>query len=138
MYKKLITLTATVPLLLFLAAGPAHAGKHDPIYTPQPIQVPAGKGVGDVKNVIRKALFDKNWEVRETGAGHIQGMYTKSGKRGSHTAVIDIQYDAKAIRINYKDSENLNYNKEGNTIHGTYNSWVRNVEKNIRAGLGAY
>ena len=135
MYKKLITLAATVPLLLFLAASPAHAGKHDPIYVPQPIQVPAGKGAGDVKNVIKKALFEKNWEVREIGSGHIQGKYTKSGK---HTAVIDIKYDAKTVSINYKDSENLNYNKDNNTIHGTYNNWVRNVEKNIRSGLGAF
>ncbi len=135
MFKKLVTLAATVPLLLFLAAGPVQAGKHDPIYVPQPIQVPAGKGAGEVKNVVKRALFDKNWQVRETGPGHIQGEYTKSGK---HTAVIDIKYDAKTVSINYKDSKNLNYNKENNTIHGTYNNWVRNVEKNIRSGLGAY
>lgn len=134
MFKKLIILTATVPFLLFLAAGPAHAGKHDPIYVPQPIQIPAGKA-GTVKNVIKKALFDKNWQVSETGPGHIQGKYTKSGK---HTAVIDVRYDAKTVSIHYKDSQNLNYNKENNTIHGTYNNWVRNVEKNIRSGLGAF
>jgi hypothetical protein len=134
MYKKLFILTATVPLLLFLAAGPAHAGKHDPIYVPQPIQIPAGKA-GNVKNVIKKALYDKNWEVSETGPGHIQGKYTKSGK---HTAVIDVSYDAKTVSIHYKDSQNLNFNKENNTIHGTYNNWVRNVEKNIRSGLGAF
>jgi len=134
MCKKLIILTATVPLLLFLASGPAHAGKHDPIYVPQPIQIPAGKAA-NVKNVIKKALYDKNWEVSETGPGHIQGKYTKSGK---HTAVIDVSYDAKTVSIHYKDSQNLNYNKENNTIHGTYNNWVRNVERNIRSGLGAY
>ena len=138
MFKKLIILATMMPLLSFLAAGPAHAGKHDPIYTPEAIQVPAGKGREEVKKTIKKALFDKNWEMREIGPGHIQGMYTKPSKRGAYTAVIDIHYDANAIRIKYKDSENLNYNQDGNTIHGTYNKWVRNVEKDLRAGLGAY
>lgn len=138
MFRKLIILTATMPMLMFLAAGPAHAGKHDPIYTPEAIQVPAGKNDDDVKMTMKKVLLDKGWEVREVGPGHIQSMYTKSSKRDSYTAVIDIHYDAMAIRINYMDSENLNYNKGDNTIHGTYNKWVRNAEKYIRAGIATH
>lgn len=134
MFQKLISLCITISLLVFVAASPAHAGKHEPLYTPQEIQVPGGKSSEDVKKIMMKVLLQKNWEVREVGPGRLQGMYTKSRK---HTAVIDIHYDARAIRINYSDSENLNYNKNNNTIHGTYNKWVRNAEKYIRTGISA-
>lgn len=137
MLTRLMILTAA-SCFAFLAASPAHAGKHDPIYTPEPIAVPAGKGSEEVKKAVRKALFDKGWEAREIGAGHMQGKHTKSGKNGSYTAVVDVRYDARTVRIGYKDSENLNYDKTDNTIHGTYNKWVRNLERNIRANLGAY
>ena len=49
-----------------------------------------------------------------------------------------IIFDAKSVRISYKDSEELNYDKESGVIHKTYNNWVRNLEKSIRANLGAF
>lgn len=132
MFQKIISLCIAISLLVFVAVSPAHAGKHEPLYTPEEIQVPGGKSSEDVKKIMMNALLQKGWEVREAGPGRIQGMYTKSSK---HTAVIDIHYDARAIRINYSDSENLNYNKNNNTIHGAYNKWVRNAEKYIRTGI---
>lgn len=134
MFQKIISLCITFSLLTFLAASPAHAGKHDPLYTPEEIQVPGGKNSGDVKKIMMQALLQKGWEMREVGPGRLQGMHTKSGR---HTAIIDINYDARAIRITYSDSENLNFNKNNNTIHGTYNKWVRNAEKYIRTALSA-
>lgn len=138
MLTRLVILTAAASFFALLAPGPAHAGKHDPIYTPDPIAVPAGKGSEEVKRAVRKALFDKGWEAREIGSGHMQGKHTKSGKHGSYTAVVDVRYDTKTVRIGYKDSQNLNYDKGDNTIHGTYNKWVKNLERNIRVNLGAY
>lgn len=137
MSRSFVRLLAAVSLAAFIAA-PAHAGKNDPLYTPEPIQVPAGKSGDDVKKAVKKALFDKGWDSRDVGSGHVQAKYTKTGKRESHTAVIDVKFDSKTVRIGYRDSENLNYNKEKGTVHGTYNRWVRNVEKNVRANLGAY
>lgn len=127
-------------LLPFLAliTLPAQAARTAPIYTPEPIQVPAGKNAEAVKKAVRKALFDKNWEAREIGPGHIQGKHTKSGKKESYTAIVDIKFDAKTVRLSYKGSENLDYNQAERTIHKTYNNWMRYLEKNIRANLGSY
>lgn len=137
MSRTIIRLLAVLPFMALIAA-PAHAGKHDPLYTPEPIQVPAGKNAEAVRQAIRKALLGREWEAREVGPGHIQAKHTKTSKKDSYTAVVDVKYDAKTIRISYKDSQNLNYEAKDNTIHGTYNKWVRNIEKDIRVNLGAY
>jgi hypothetical protein len=137
MLKTIFRLVAVLPFVVLLAA-PAQAARTAPMYTPEPIQVPSGKSAEDVKKAVRKAFFDKGWEAREVGAGHLQGKHTKSGKGGSYTAVVDVRFDAKSVRISYKDSENLNYSKEDGSIHKTYNSWIKYLEKNIRANLGAY
>lgn len=135
--KIIYRLLAVLPFLALIAA-PVQAARTAPIYTPEPIQVPAGKGLAEVKKAVRKALFDKSWDVREIGPGHLQGKHIKSGKKESHTAIVDVKFDAKTVRIGYKSSENLNYNQEEGSIHKTYNSWVKYLEKNIRANLGAY
>jgi len=138
MLKTTIRLIAVLPFLALLAV-PAHAARTAPLYTPEPIQVPAGKKAEDVKKAVRKALFDKDWEIREIGPGHLQGKHTKSGGKDKlHVAVVDVRFDAKSVRISYKDSQELNYDKETGVIHKTYNSWVQNLEKNIRANLGAF
>lgn len=135
--NNLVRLALALPLLALLAA-PAHAGRGAPIYNPEPISVPAGKSMGDVKQAVRKALFDKDWEARDIGPGHVQGMHTKTDKKGSYTAVVDVKFDTKTVRISYKDSENLDYDAGSQTIRNTYNGWAKNLERNIRGNLGAY
>lgn len=135
MLKTIFRLFAVLPFLTLIAM-PAHAARTAPLYTPEPIQVPAGKSAEAVKKAVRKAFFDKGWDARDIGPGHLQGKHTKSGKKESHTAIVDVKFDTKTVRIGYKSSENLNYNKEDGSIHKTYNGWVKYLEKNIRANLG--
>ena len=139
MFKIIVNICA-VPLFAILAAGVVHAKDLPtvPILAPILLQVPAGASAEDVKKAVRKAFFDKDWEVREIAPGHLQGKHTKSGKDKMHVAVVDVRFDAKSVRIGYKDSQELNYNKESGVIHKTYNRWVKNLEKNIRANLGSY
>jgi len=137
MTSAVIRLFAVLPLVALLAT-PAQAAGTAPIYAPEPIQIAAGKSTEAVRKAIRKAMFDKEWEIREIGPGHLQGKHTKSGKDKTHVAVIDVRFDTKNVRIGYKDSQELNYDKAAGVIHKTYNGWVRNLEKNIRANLGAY
>jgi hypothetical protein len=137
MLRIIARLSAVLPFVALLAM-PAHAANTAPMYKPEPIQVPAGKGAEAVKKAVRKAFFDKDWKAREIGPGHMQGRHTKTGKDKTHVAVVDVRFDAKSVRISYKDSQELNYNKESGVIHKTYNNWVRNLEKNIRANLGSY
>jgi hypothetical protein len=130
-------LVVTLPAAALLIVSPAVMA--EPIYTPEPIAVPAGKSQEAVRQAVRKALFSKNFEIKERGAGHIEGTYTKAGRKGArHVAVITVRYDTKAVKISYQDSEGLKYNAKNGTIHKTYNRWVRNVEKSIRASLGSY
>lgn len=135
--KPLIHLSVALSLVVFPIAS-AHAGKHDPLFTPAPIEVPAGTSNEAVRKAVRKSLFDRGWESRELGPGHIQAKHTKQDSDMGYTAVIEIKYDTKTVRIGYSNSENLNYEKSDNTIHGTYNNWVKNIERDIRSNLGAY
>jgi hypothetical protein len=137
MLRKIIRGFVILPFVA-LVAVPAYAARTAPMYTPDPIEVPAGKNTAQVMGAIKKACFDKGWETREVGPGHIQAKHTKSGKKGDYTAVVDIRYDSKTVRIAYKDSENLNYDAASKSIHKTYNSWVHYLERNIRSDLGAY
>ena len=138
MSRAILRLFTALPFVALLVL-PVYAANTAPIYTPEPIQVPAGKSAEDVKTAVRKALFDKDWEAREIGPGHLQGKHTKSGgKDRLHVAVLDVRFDTKSVRISYKDSQELNYDKAAGVIHKTYNNWVRNLERNIRANLGAY
>lgn len=137
MQMKCLRLVVVLPLLALIAV-PAQAARTEKMYTPEPIQVPAGKSTEAIKQAVRKALFDRDWEIREIGPGHLQGKHTKVGKKESYTAIVDVKFDAKTVRISYKGSENLNYNKEDGSIHKTYNGWIRYLEKNIRANLGSY
>jgi hypothetical protein len=138
MPSSIMRLIAALPFVALLAL-PAYAANTAPLYTPEPIQVPAGKSAEAVKKAVRKALFDKGWETHEIGPGHFQAKHTKSGGKGRmHVAVLDVRFNTQSVRIGYKDSQELNYDKAAGVIHKTYNNWVRNLERNIRANLGAY
>lgn len=129
-----------IVLLPFLAllAMPAQASKHDPMYVPEPIEVPSGKGFDEVRKAVRKALFDEGFSAHDIASGDIEAKRTKSGKNGAYSAVVKVRFDSRTIRISYKSSDGLYYDATDNTIHSTYNKWVRNIEKRVRRGLGAY
>jgi hypothetical protein len=139
MLQKMFRSLFVAPLALMLMASPAaEAGRLQPIYTPDPIEIPAGKSGEEVKQGIRKALFSLDFKTKDIGPGQLEATHVKNSKDMVHTAVLSIQYDSKTVRIRYKDSKDLNYDQKAGEIHGTYNRWVRNVEKRIRGNLGSY
>ena len=139
MPQKFSRLLLMAPLAtLLMASSSAEAGRLQPIYTPDPIEVPAGKSVEDVKKSLRKALFSLDFKTKDIGPGHLEATHVKNSKDMVHTAVLTIKYDNKTVRISYKDSKDLNYDQTKGEIHGTYNRWVHNVEKRIRSDLGSY
>ncbi len=139
MLQKIFRLMFLAPLAAMLMASPsAEAGRLQPIYTPDPIPVPAGKGINEVKEAIHKALFSLDFKTKDTGPGELETTHVKHSKDMEHTAVLTIKYDSKTVRISYKDSKDLNYDQKSGEIHGTYNRWVHNVEKRIRGNLGSY
>lgn len=139
MSPKIYRILFMFPLVpLFVGSPAAEAARIQPLYTPDPIEVPAGKGPAEVKLAIRKALFSLDFKTRELGPGTLEATHAKHSKDQEHTAVLSIQYDTRTVLIRYKDSKDLNYDASSGEIHATYNRWVRNVEKRIRGNLGSY
>ncbi|MHB8453552.1 MAG: hypothetical protein ACYDDO_02390 [Acidiferrobacterales bacterium] len=138
MLRRIVSLMALIPAaVLLLASSPAEA-RLQRVYNPEPIQVPAGKSLVQVRKAIRKAVFDKGWEAKEISPTEMDAKYTKPGRGKEYSAVVTIAYNTKTVRISYKDSKHLDYKKSKNRIHPTYNRWVQFLERNIRADLGAY
>lgn len=138
MYKKLATFVSMLTVTALIAA-PALAARTAPIYNPEPIAVPAGRTADQVKSAVRKALLQRNWRVKEVGAGAVEAKYVKPGRRGiEHVAAINVTYNTKTIRISYKDSQELNYDKESGEIHANYNKWIQNLEKDIQINLESF
>ncbi len=137
MLKRIVSLMALIPAaLLLLASSPAEA-RLPSLYNPDPIQVPAGKSLVQVRKAIRKAVLDKGWEAKEISSTEMEAKYTKPGRGKEYSAVVTITYNTKTVRISYKDSKHLDYNKAKNRIHPTYNRWVQFLERNIRSDLGS-
>ena len=55
----------------------------------------------------------------------------------SHMAAVDITYNTKTYTITYKDSANLKYNPEDNTIHPAYKKWIQYLDNAIKGKLAA-
>lgn len=103
------------------------------MYTVDSIQLPAGLTLDAVKRGVRKALFIKDWEMKEVSPGQIQAQYKKGEK---YMLAVDVKFDIKSVGIVYKDSVGLNYSN--GEIHKTYNERIRDLEKMIRAELDAF
>lgn len=133
---KIIVNTWAVLLFATLTASVVHAKDLPtvPISASILIQVPAGSSAEDVKKAVRKGMFLKDWLIRDIGPGHLQGQFIKGEK---YTIVVDVKHDAKGVSIVYKESTGLNYGSDG-TIHKTYNERVKDLEKAMRAELGAF
>ena len=85
----------------------------------------------DVKEAIKRAGAGLGWGMRENGPGSIIGTLHLR----THTAVVDIKYDAKSYNITYADSKELKYNADKQTIHRNYNGWIQNLDNAIRTNL---
>jgi hypothetical protein len=87
--------------------------------------------VDDVQKAILRAGATLGWQMAQQEAGKVEGVLVLR----NHRAVVDIAYDARNYSIKYKDSSNLNYAPEAQTIHNNYNGWIQNLDKAIRAQL---
>lgn len=108
-----------------------------PIYNVKnaPITTATGKEVTleQVTKAIVEAGAGLKWTMAVVKPGQIIGTLNLR----SHTAVVDITYNSKTYDITYKDSINLKYNAEKNTIHKAYSGWVQNLDNAIKSRLTA-
>ena len=96
-----------------------------------PIQITAKHSANAIKKTIIRAGAGLGWIMKAKKTGHIVGTLIIR----KHTAVVDIRYSKKNYSITYKDSTNLNY--DGTNIHGNYNGWISNLNRQIQAQLSA-
>ena len=100
-----------------------------------PVTTATGKEVtlDQVTKAIIAAGAGLNWSMAVVKPGQIVGTLNIR----SHTAIVDIPYDTKTYSIIYKESVNLKYNADKQTIHENYRGWIQNLDNAIRGRLTA-
>jgi hypothetical protein len=86
--------------------------------------------VEDVERAILSASQKRGWTSRIVKPGLIEASISVR----AHRASIEIPYTASNYSINYKSSENLNY--DDGSIHRNYNNWVVKLSRTIQDELG--
>ncbi|EGE2516295.1 hypothetical protein DRW31_01610 [Shigella dysenteriae] len=122
-YMKWFAAIAVVGAL----AGCARTAPIDQVHS----TVSAGHTQEQVKKAILKAGVERKWIMSEAG----QGIIKARQQSHDHSAEIRINYTASSYDINYENSQNLQ--ASGGQIHKNYNSWVRNLDKDIQLNLSA-
>ena len=132
--KQLLSGILVACLAVVIVTGCRGAGQ---IYNVKeaPIATSAGKELtlDQVGKAIMDAGIGLKWIMVVTKPGQIVATHNAR----SHTAIVDIAYDTKTYSMTYKDSVNLNYNAEKQTIHEAYSGWIRNLDNAIKGRLAA-
>ena len=129
--SKMLTRFLVVALSVLMFAGCRSA----PVHNVQDATIVSATGkqvtMEQFKQAVVRAGAALGWSMKSVSDGHIVGtLYLRD-----HMAQVDINYTTSAYSINYKDSSNLKYNAEDNSIHSNYNGWVQNLQRNIQAQM---
>lgn len=125
MLRKILLLLLTVTLFLsFVGCGRVK----NVLHVKEPIKTHLSEN--NVRSVIESAAKKRGWKVKEVAQGKIEAEYARSSK---YMARVNIFYDSNNYVIEYLDSKNLRY--DGVKIHGTYNSLVSKLRKEINVGF---
>lgn len=95
--------------------------------------IPPGATMAEVSKAIQASGNSLGWAMQEVGPGLIFGTL----QLRDHTAKVEIPFSTRDYSIRYKSSTNLKYNASKKTIHSNYNSWVINLDNQIRARLAS-
>jgi len=123
-----------IPLLALVLVLPLAACKKSYVNNFSDVPVVASRGSltkDKVKAVILTACVTRGWVAREIEPGLISATITAK----KHSAQVEIPYTATRYSIIYKNSVNLSYNPQNQSIHSRYNRWVSNLKRDIDVGL---
>ncbi|MBP2700102.1 hypothetical protein [Photobacterium lucens] len=84
----------------------------------------------DVQKAILTAAEQRGWSARVIKPGLILANISVR----THSATVEIPYSSTSYSIDYKDSQNLDY--DGTDIHRNYNNWVVRLSRSIQQQLG--
>jgi hypothetical protein len=130
---KRIWSTSLVIGVLFLAAMGCRGGGQ--IYNVKDSAIATATGKEASLDQVTKAIVEAgaglSWNMAVVKPGQIVGTLNVR----SHQAVVDIVYNTKTYSITYKDSTNLKYDAEKNTIHENYRGWIQRLDNAIKSRL---
>jgi hypothetical protein len=114
-------------------ASPAFAGKPVLNIDNAPVTSTSGKTppLEAVQKAILVGLTTKGWTGTVVKPGDIKANIAVR----THTAEIEVTYDATHYSIRYVNSTNLDYDAGKNTIHRNYNNWIKSLGEVINAEL---
>jgi hypothetical protein len=127
-------LSVVIPCVVLLGVVPEMSIAANPkIYIPDPVQIPCTLTTQKIRSVVRTAVLDRGWIPADKGEGVIEAKLDKD----KYVVFVTLTFDAKAVRIAYKSSVNLDYQGTGAeaTIKRGYNAWVKNLEKDVAIAL---
>ena len=86
-----------------------------------------------LESSIEVSLARRHWQIKE----HQPGKYVAELTEKGHSATVAVLYDGQSARIDYVDSQGLLYAKgsDGEVIHRSYNTWVKNLANDIKINL---
>ena len=132
--KRMVSGIVVACLVVVVAVGCRGGGQ---IYNVKdaPVAMATGKepSLDDVQKAIIQAGAGLGWTMAVVKPGEIIGTLNIR----SHQAVVTIPYTSKTYSILYKDSSNLKYNAEKQTIHQNYTGWIQRLDGAIRSRLTA-
>lgn len=108
-------------VLLAVPAAAAQARSAE-LVDPPSIQIPAGVAQAQVGREVKRALLGRGWSINQERPGEVESTLYLRG----HEVRIAIGYDARAVRITYLASANLDYEEvDGKRwIHSNYLGWI--------------
>lgn len=102
------------------------------IYNVKDAPIATATGTAVTLEQVTKAIVNAGVGLKWTMVVTKPGQIVATQNLRTHTAIVDIAYNTKTYSITYKDSVNLNYNAEKQTIHKAYIGWVQNLDNAIK------
>ena len=132
-FKIFNLLMLSLVLLLFTSCRTAQ------VYNVTDTPINTGSGNEPTLEQVEKAILSAATASKPAWAMRVvkPGLITATLNVRSHMAVVDITYNTKSYSINYKESNNLKYDGEKNTIHSNYNGWIQNLDSAIKGKMSA-
>ncbi|NEW61531.1 hypothetical protein GSY74_09575 [Sulfurovum sp. bin170] len=125
MKSKLSTLTITLSTLFIVGCStPAiYTAPNAPVS-----QIANTPTLAQVDKAVKDSLVGRGWIPQKVSPHIYLGTYN----RRELMAKIKITFDTSVFNIQHVESKNLDYDSSDESIHSTYNKWVKNLERDIR------
>jgi len=123
--KKLSIIYALFVILVL--AGCRSGAPIENISTTIPSTISNDMTIKKMERIITHSALSRGWTVSQKSPGVLDARLKSRG----HEVDIVITYNKSSYTITYKNSTNMHYNHEENSIHPKYNHWVSNLSRDI-------